>query len=337
MVSFSGGRDSSLVLAVAAHVARREGLPLPVPHTHYFGDAPDAEERQWQELVVRHLRLVDWERVPARGDLELVGARAQRFLLRHGTVFPPMLYVLGEALEAASGGSRLSGEGGDQVLSPRRAAYVRYALSSPRWAARPAAARAVAAQLAPRPVRYRLLRRRYEAAAPRQWLRPAALASMASELARERAGEPLLAPGGLRWELTSRRATMYSANVAALAATHGVLQCDPLLQPAFVTALARAGGRLGFRSRTAAMAYLAGDLLPERTIGRSTKAVFNTAYLGPLARDFARGWSGAGADPELVDPEALRAEWLKPVPASQSFVMLQSAWLADNRPGAQGR
>src|SRR5687768_13796753 len=31
VVSFSGGRDSSAVLAIAAHVARREGLPLPIP------------------------------------------------------------------------------------------------------------------------------------------------------------------------------------------------------------------------------------------------------------------------------------------------------------------
>ncbi len=337
LVSFSGGRDSSLVLAVAVHVARREGLPLPVPYTRYFGDAPEAEEGPWQEMVVRHLGLADWQRVGAGADMELVGARAQGFLLRHGVVFPPMLYVLGESLGAARGGSHLSGEGGDQVLGPRRATYLRFALSSPRWTARPAAARAVLAQLAPRPVRYRLLRRRYEAFSPRAWLRPAALSAMASQLAWERAGEPLLARGGLRWELASRRTSLIRANVAALAATYAVAHCDPLLEPAFVAALARAGGRLGFSSRAAAMAYLAGDLLPQRTIGRSTKAVFNTAYLGPLARDFARRWSGAGADPGLVDPEALRAEWLKPVPAAQSFVMLQAAWLAENRPPAQDR
>jgi asparagine synthase (glutamine-hydrolysing) len=32
-VAFSGGRDSSLVLAVATHVARRDGLPDPLPIT----------------------------------------------------------------------------------------------------------------------------------------------------------------------------------------------------------------------------------------------------------------------------------------------------------------
>ena len=55
VVSFSGGRDSSLVLSAAVAAARREGLRLPVPLTvRVRGDA-DAEERGWQELVVRRL------------------------------------------------------------------------------------------------------------------------------------------------------------------------------------------------------------------------------------------------------------------------------------------
>src|ERR1700749_707865 len=36
LVSFSGGRDSSAVLAAAAALARREGLPLPIPATIVF-------------------------------------------------------------------------------------------------------------------------------------------------------------------------------------------------------------------------------------------------------------------------------------------------------------
>ncbi len=39
LVSFSGGRDSSAVLAVATRVARRHGLPPPVPATNRFRDA----------------------------------------------------------------------------------------------------------------------------------------------------------------------------------------------------------------------------------------------------------------------------------------------------------
>lgn len=60
VVTFSGGRDSSLVLAVAANVARREGLPQPVPATINFKGIKTAEESSWQELVIRHLGLDEW-------------------------------------------------------------------------------------------------------------------------------------------------------------------------------------------------------------------------------------------------------------------------------------
>jgi asparagine synthase (glutamine-hydrolysing) len=63
LVSFSGGRDSSAVLAVAAHVARREGLPLPIPATIHFPHAGGTQETEWQEQVIGHLGLEDWHRV----------------------------------------------------------------------------------------------------------------------------------------------------------------------------------------------------------------------------------------------------------------------------------
>jgi asparagine synthase (glutamine-hydrolysing) len=44
LVSFSGGHDSSLVLAAAARAARRERLPAPIPVTWRVRDAPAAEE-----------------------------------------------------------------------------------------------------------------------------------------------------------------------------------------------------------------------------------------------------------------------------------------------------
>lgn len=62
-VAFSGGRDSSAILAVAVDLARREGLPLPVPVTNVFPDAPETDELVWQELVIRHLALGEWERL----------------------------------------------------------------------------------------------------------------------------------------------------------------------------------------------------------------------------------------------------------------------------------
>jgi hypothetical protein len=60
LVSFSGGRDSSAVLAAAAAVARREGLALPVPLTYRFAAVAETDEARWQERVVGRLDLPDW-------------------------------------------------------------------------------------------------------------------------------------------------------------------------------------------------------------------------------------------------------------------------------------
>jgi asparagine synthase (glutamine-hydrolysing) len=107
----------------------------------------------------------------------------------------------------------------------------------------------------------------------------------------------------------------------------------PLLDPGFVGALARAGGLCGWGSRTATMDALARDLLPAELVGRKTKAYFNRVFFGEESRAFAARWSGRGLDEELVDPEALRREWLSDVPDFRTALLLQSAWLADRERG----
>jgi asparagine synthase (glutamine-hydrolysing) len=82
LVSFSGGRDSSAVLAAAVAVARREGLPEPVPVTLRAPHAPRADESAWQERVVGHLGLGDWVRLDAGDELDAVGPHARRALTR---------------------------------------------------------------------------------------------------------------------------------------------------------------------------------------------------------------------------------------------------------------
>ena len=44
LVSFSGGRDSSAILATATAIARRDGLALPIPATYRFPEAPHTQE-----------------------------------------------------------------------------------------------------------------------------------------------------------------------------------------------------------------------------------------------------------------------------------------------------
>lgn len=90
IIDFSGGRDSSLVLAVATHVARREGLPLPVPRTNRFPLEPASNEDEWQELVIRHLGLEDWEVCRLTGELDIIGERARAHKVLVSQPGPPV-------------------------------------------------------------------------------------------------------------------------------------------------------------------------------------------------------------------------------------------------------
>ena len=82
LVSFSGGRDSSAILAAATALARREGLPLPIPATNRFPHVDESDERPWQEHVVRALRLEDWIRLDFGDELDCVGPVASAALRR---------------------------------------------------------------------------------------------------------------------------------------------------------------------------------------------------------------------------------------------------------------
>ncbi len=86
-VSFSGGRDSSAVLAFATYVARKHGLDEPIPLTLRFPSTPRDESR-WQELVVAHLGLREWERIEVTVELDVLGDLACVGLTEHGLLWP---------------------------------------------------------------------------------------------------------------------------------------------------------------------------------------------------------------------------------------------------------
>jgi hypothetical protein len=83
-------------------------------------------------------------------------------------------------------------------------------------------------------------------------------------------------------------------------------------------------------------AALFGEVLPRETVVRASKATFDQVSWSESSRDFARNWNGAGVDEELVDPDALRAEWLKDTPHFGTAALLQSAWLHANKPTTCG-
>ncbi|HKN93137.1 MAG TPA: asparagine synthase-related protein, partial [Thermoleophilaceae bacterium] len=113
VVSFSGGRDSSAVLAVATLVARREGLPLPVPVSVRFPDPSDEVERRYQDKVIELLGIEERQVVHAGPELELLGEEATALLCRHGPLHPRHRHLLMPALRAAAGGSMLTGFDGN--------------------------------------------------------------------------------------------------------------------------------------------------------------------------------------------------------------------------------
>jgi asparagine synthetase B (glutamine-hydrolysing) len=331
LVSFSGGRDSSAILAVATQLARRQGLCAPVPISYRFTATPDAEESTWQELVVRHLGLDDWERLTIGSEFDLVGPLAARVLRRHGVVYPPHAHWSLPLFDAGSGGSLLTGQGGDELLSPWRARR----LSAVGWNRRApwrTGVRAVLEQM-PVPVRRAMYRRRLRSTPNSfrlRWLRPAAREQVLDRWAERFATEPLRYQRYLRWCAGWSGRAVAFATLDALAAESQVSLLHPLLDARFVDSLATFGWR-GPRDRAEAMRRLFADVLPPAVLDRRTKAVFGGALFSEHSRSFVDRWTGDDVDTELIDAEALRSIWSEVDPAVGTHVLLQNAWLATQR------
>jgi hypothetical protein len=324
LVSFSGGRDSSVVLSAATVAARRHDLPEPVPATILFQDSPGSREEAWQERVLAHLRLADWERIEITDELDLVGPYGSPVLRRHGVLYPPSMPLYALLSERAAGGSLLTGLGGDQVFG----GWLYQRLGSVlRGSARPCradAARAVHAA-SPRALRRAVRRRR----APRfPWLRPEGQRRFQELYARGADQHARTWQGHLRTIRRSRALNAATRAITKAGEDSSTLVLHPLLDPGFHAALGRAGGSTGMGDRTETMRTLFPGRLPDDVLARSDKAVYHQVYFRAASRAFARRFAGEGLDDRLVDPEALRAAWLSLVPPGSSALALQAAWLA---------
>lgn len=119
LIGFSGGRDSSALLAIATRVARREGLPDPVPVTVRYPELPETHEDEWQQLVMRHLGLSEWVQRQFADEADLVGPIAATLMHEHGLQYPYNLHLLKPMIDEARGGSFVTGLGGDEAFTPR--------------------------------------------------------------------------------------------------------------------------------------------------------------------------------------------------------------------------
>jgi asparagine synthase (glutamine-hydrolysing) len=324
-VSFSGGRDSSAVLALAADIARREGLPLPVPVTNRFREAPRSEETEWQERVIDHVRPADWVKLEFTDELDVVGPVATDALRNHGLLWPCNVHFHVPLFEAVRGGSLLTGIGGDEIFGTSRWERANLVLSR-RVRPRPRDVLAVALALAPPLVRRLPLRRRTEV--PFTWLTDAGREGFARAVGAFEASEPRHYRRRLAWwhGLRMTRISLHSLDLLAADAATAVV--SPFADPAFASSVVDAAPRTGPTDRGAFMKQVLGDVLPDSVYERRSKATFDEAFWRAPSRELAAAWNGEGADPELVDPEALRREWAQDVPEGHTFTLLQAAWLS---------
>lgn len=323
VIGFSGGRDSSAVLAVAVRAARREGLPLPIPVTYRYPDNPEAEESAWQELVIGRLGLSDWQRLSFRGELDLIGPFSQRVLRRHGLLSPATTYTAIPLFESGAGGSVLTGIDGDGLLNGGESARV-WAVLTGRARPRPRDLLRVLKAAAPRAVRRAWFRRR--SAAEIGWLTPAAREELAALWAEQRASQPARWDRRVAWLARQREQVVFSQALDLVARDYDVEVFHPFLEPRFLAAIAQSGGWSGFGDRTRAMQRLFGGLLPPALISRSDKADFTAAIWNGQTRAFMSGWQGRPPNGLLVDEAGLRSAWAEP--DARSGLLLQAAWLS---------
>jgi hypothetical protein len=295
-----------------------------VPATNRFHDVDHAQETHWQELVIRHLGLDDWLRLEFTDELDVVGPVATRSLRRHGLLWPFNAHFHLPLLEAAAGGSVLTGIGGDEVFGRSRWARAAAVL---RGRERPRArdlAR-VALLAAPRPLKRAVLARRL--GAPFVWLTADAKEEFARLWAADEAAEPTRLGPRLR-ELRLRRWFRVGLrSLELLAGDAGASIHHPLLSREFGSALGSHARLGGHNDRVTTFRALFREVLPSQLLERSSKARFDGAFWRTHSRELAASWDGEGADPLVVDREALCTHWKQPEPEPHSFLLLQAAWL----------
>jgi Asparagine synthase len=313
-VTFSGGRDSSALLALAVHLARRDGLPLPVPVTAVYPEAPATDESYWQQLVLDHLGVGDQVVVAVGGQQRLLSESATVALRSHGVLWPEATQLQGPLLRGLhAGGALVTGEGGDNAIAGGRVAPLRMLMRT--WPPRRSIVRGAV----------RSMRDRQPAFVP-GWFTAAA-----AEVFRTRVVEHREA---LRWDVRTRQildqpaAQVLFANVKASIAECRLRPFLPFVDPQFLAALSREGGPLGFGGRGLVFEHLVGDVLPREVVFRSSKASFNETRWGDDEREFAREWDGTGFDSDWVDADILRAEWLSADPHPVADFHLHVAWAA---------
>jgi asparagine synthase (glutamine-hydrolysing) len=322
LVSFSGGMDSSFLLAAAVRTARRDGLPDPVPITWRFTRAPAADESERQDAVVAALGLSEHIVLAAGDDLDLLGPVATDFLTTYGLRTPCNLHLHQPLMAAAGGGSLLTGAGGDQVLGGHAGG-------------RPTLRRRVLRVLPPS-VLAPVARRRDDRF---PWLVAGASRRQTARWLADLRGRPASGLPRMRYESTTRFLAIATATFGEMARQHDALVGHPFLdagvQAAFAGLLAR---RPGLRRQELLAAASAGQL-PAVITALHPKARFHQVFVRPTTAAFIRRPPDPDLLPAGVDPAALHRFWAANPMSTATGLLIQHLWLRqheDARPAPIG-
>jgi asparagine synthase (glutamine-hydrolysing) len=317
-VSFSGGRDSSGVLAAATEAARKFELPLPIPVTLRFPGVEGTDEGSFQELVVRHLGLPEWVVIKPGDTLDVTGELATSLTHRHGLLYPANIHFHAPIFEALSGGTVITGLGGDEMLEANSNHDLAAMLRGKRLPSQALMRQLVKRYLLRERVRNQI-RRDHERLFP--WLVPDARHELLERIVRWLEKDHLWADKQLT-SFTYRMRYLHKAkaDVAQLGADYGVDVVHPYLDRGFVGAIAARTGRVGPESRMEVMGSLYGDLLPPGNIQRTSKAMFDGVFWTSLAQEASQRFD-VDLLPDLIDAAALLEFWRSDQPKGATFLI----------------
>jgi hypothetical protein len=323
VVGFSGGRDSSALLALACDVARRHGLDPPVAATNIFPGDVQASESEWQELLIRHAGVTAWERLEFTDDMDVVGPVAAPLLQQFGPTFPFNGHFGMPSIALARGGTYVTGIGGDELFEANELTRLAIVLTGG-LRPRPGDLWTALHLVAPKWLRVRHWRRLIP---PEPWLRPEVSRVFMKDLATYVARQRLWFSDQVAHDVWPDRArSALQQTLSAFAATVSAMIQHPFQDARFLRSVVAHSGRASWHGRGAAMKELFGDVLPAAVVRRQTKATFDTIFFNEHSRQFARDWDGRGVDDALVEVEQLRAAWRRPSVDPRSLSLLQSAW-----------
>lgn len=317
-VAFSGGRDSSALLALAVSLARANGLAVPIPVTLRFDDEASNED-EWQHLLIDHLGLDDWIRIDASTDLKLTGSLAESLIREAGVAYPTNAYTHLRLAREVPGGALITGIGGDEVFASPAEGWLRVITGK----ALPRLRHVKAAVNDTLPGRVQRIGRRI--LTDHHWLLPDVREVLIEDVGRSYWDGSRRFNEGLRRWVNDRYYVSLRQTLRAVEASSGCRVIAPFLDRRFLAAFATESGIGGPKSRTDAMNRLFGDVLPPATVSRPTKAIFDLA-LYEIEERFLETWNGEGLPIDLVSADALRAEWRKPAPNACADILLQRAF-----------